>query len=270
MLSNIPVELLSSYSDQEVVIRSSDPGSLVTAALETSDDRIKRVQLLSPGQDIDTLCALAPTVPIDICLTEWSQPGEISRWSELFGDRSVRLVVPVMNDFGRVVREALRANLRVMLEVDQPSETVVDELEDTFIFFVREPEVKQPIDLFNGLLRSFLTKQVESLWRIQEEHPSSYRYIRDTGEVSLSRRLAHAVDGFEASSFLAEHKLDLFLRKDECCTCRFFSRCEGYFKLPVPGYSCSAVKEFLTLVWDCAEELRTDLSQFPGSTPADS
>lgn len=270
LLSNIPISLLASYCDQDVVVRGSDPASLVEAALEICGNRIKRVQLLSPDLEIDALCALPPSVPIDLCLTTLRQSEGISRWSGLFRDRSVRLVVPVIKGFSHVVKEALKADLRVMLEIDQPNETLVDELKDTFVFFVREPDVKQPVDPFSQLLKSFLTKRVESLWRIQEEHPRSYRYIKDTGEVSLSKRLSHAVQDSNVSRFLAEHKLNLFLRKDECCTCRFFIHCEGYFKLPVQGYRCSGVKEVLSLVWDCAAELRTDLSQGPSPGPADS
>jgi hypothetical protein len=137
------------------------------------------------------------------------------------------------------------------------------------VFFIREPDVREPVDLFSGLLGSFLTKRVESLWKIQEEHPSSRRYVTDSGEVTLSKRLADLVHGPNLANFLSDHKLNLFVRKEECCTCRFFSHCEGFFKLPRDGYACSAIKEFFTQVWDVAAELRTDLSKAPDSARAD-
>ncbi len=97
----------------------------------------------------------------------------------------MRLIVPVVTGFSQTVKEALRAGMRVGLDIGQPSYTAVEELKDTFAFFAREPDVKEPVDLFYGLLRSFLTKRVESIWRIQEEHPSSYRYVTDTEETEF-------------------------------------------------------------------------------------
>jgi len=261
--------LLPSYTDHDVLVRGTDPLGLVKSVLEASGGRIKAVQLFSPGREIEALNALPPAIAIDLYLTDLRQSEGIPKWNDLMKGRAIRLVVPVIHGFSRVVKEALRATLRVALEIGQPNGTVVDEIEDTFMYFVRQPEVTQPVDLFSRLLTSFLTGRADSLWRIQEEHPSWNRYVTDAGEVFLSSRLASVVPGSNANDFLAEHKLNLFLRKDECCTCRFFSHCEGYFKLPVRSYDCSAIKVFLALVRDCAAELRTDLSQFSDPAPTD-
>jgi hypothetical protein len=262
MIYNVPLALLSSYSTEDIVVRSSDAKGLVKAVLEDNRGRIKSVQLLSATRGIEDLRQLPPSVQVDLCLMEPNPGSEaISTWKEALEGRALRLVAPVATGFSHAVQEALRAGIRVKLAIDQPDDALVQELTDSFLFFLREPDVTEPVDLFYGLFRSFLTKRVESLWKIQEEHPSSSRYITDAGETTLSERLAAGEHGPDLSTFLADHKLNLFVRKAECCSCPFFDTCEGYFKLPAAGYSCAAIKEFFTLVSDAAAELRTDLAQ---------
>jgi hypothetical protein len=269
MLYKVPLALLSSYANEDVIVRSSDPAALVKAVLENDSGRIKAVQLLSPGSGMEALGDLPRSMAIDLCLMESQQDsGMVPVWRKVLKGRAVRLVVPVVTGFSQAVKEALRAGMRVGLDIDQPGGAAVAELKDGFVFFTREPDVKEPVDLFYGLFRSFLTKRVESLWQIQEEHPSSYRYVTDSGEATLSRRLTDGMHDSNPETLLVDHKLNLFVRKEECCTCRFFNYCEGYFKLPKEGYSCSAVKEFLGLVWDVAAELRLDLAQLPGPARA--
>jgi hypothetical protein len=264
MIYNISLALLSSYPEQDVVIRSSDPTALVKAALGDASNRIKGVQLLSPGLNIDELAALPPSVEIDLHVTDSPQEGgTIPAWSKLFKDRSARLVLPVVTGFSEPAKEALRAGLSILLLMDQPYQALVEELKDLFVFFAREPDVKAPAEFFYSLFSSFLTKQTASLWAIQQEHPFSHRYVTDSGKVTLSQRLERIVFGSGLAGFLAQHKLNLFVRKEECCSCKFFSCCEGYFKLPRDGYSCSAIKKLFGLMQNTAAELRADLSQAP-------
>ncbi|MBI4962263.1 MAG: hypothetical protein HY913_03215 [Desulfomonile tiedjei] len=267
MIYKVPLPLLPSYPTENLAVRSSDSAALVKAALDDGSGRIKSVQLLAPGRGIEELRDLPPSVQVDLCLTEASpDKGTLLPWRKVLEGQAVRLVVPVVAGFSDVVKEALQAGLRVGLEIDQPQTGLVKELQDCFVFFIREADVKEPVDLFYGLFRSFLTKKVESLWQIQEEHPASYRYVTDTGEVTLSERLANATQGANLETFMADHKLNLFVRKEECCSCRFFSHCEGYFKLPKDGYSCSAIKDFLNQILESSAELRADLAQAPDSS----
>ncbi|MGO9118670.1 MAG: hypothetical protein ACLQPD_13825 [Desulfomonilaceae bacterium] len=270
MIYNVPLALLSSYPEVNVVIRSSDPTSLVKAALGDASNGIKAVQLLSPDQRVEELAVLPPSMEIDLCLIELHQEaGIIPVWSKLFKDRAARLVLPVVTGFSEPAKEALRAGLSVMLVIDQPDAALVGELKDLFVFFAREPDVKAPAEFFYSLFGSFLNNQVASLWGIQEEHPFSHRYVTDSGNVTLSHRLERTVYGSGLASFLANHKLNLFVRKEECCSCTFFSHCEGYFKLPRDGYSCSAIRKLFDLMQDTAAELRADLSQASGPAHTD-
>ncbi len=264
MIYNIPLALLSSYPEQDVVIRSSDTTALVKAALGDASSRIKAVQLLSPGPSIDELAALPPAVEIDLHVTELPQEaGIILAWAKLFKDRSARLMLPVVTGFSEPAKDALRGGLSILLMIDQPDAALVEELQDLFVFFAREPDVKAPAEFFYSLFSSFLTKQLASLWAIQQEHPFSHRYVTDSGNVTLSQRVERTVFASGLAGFLAQHKLNLFVRKEECCSCRFFTHCEGYFKLPRDGYSCSAIKKLFGLMQDTAAELRADLSQAP-------
>jgi hypothetical protein len=262
MIYTIPLELVPSYKDRDIVVRSADAGALVNAAQKDSDKRIKRVQLLNPRRGVEKLSLLPGSMPIDLCLAEaGALNGLSSEWTKLARSHALRLVVPVIPGFGNLMKAALRAGLRVKLEIDQPDNESVDELMDGFIFFTQELDVKEPVDLFFGLFRSFFTKQVESLWKIQEESPLSSRYVTNAGAETISKRLESIDLPGDLSTFLADHKLKLFVNKEECCSCRFFDRCEGYFKVPRPGYSCFDIKRFFELVSGMAGELRADLAQ---------
>ncbi len=265
MIYNVPLALLSSYPEEKVIIRGSDPVALVKAAAADVKGRITAVQLLSPGWNAGELVALPESVRIDLCLADLHQEaGIIPVWSKLLNDRAVRLVLPVVTGFGDMAKDPLRAGLSILLVMDQPNEALVEELKELFVFFAREPDVKAPVEFFYSIFRSFLTKRPAFLWEIQGEHPFSHRYITDSGEVTLSKRLERTVYGSGLAGFLANHKLNLFVRKEECCSCSFFSHCEGYFKLPRDGYSCSAIMGLIELMRDAAAELRADLSQAPG------
>jgi len=265
MIYKVPLSLLSSYAGEDVVVRSSDAAALVKAVCEDRSGRIKAVQLLSPCNKVEVLGGLPQSMAIDLCLMNILQDnGMVSVWRKRLEDRPVRLIVPVIPGFSDTLKQALRSGIRVGLDIDQPSDAAVEELQESFTFFTREPDVKEPVDLFYGLFRSLLTRRVESLWLIQEEHPSGYRYVTDLGGMTLSRRLSNSGKVLNPETFFLDHKANLFLNKEECCACRYFSHCEGYFKLPREGYSCVAIKEFFALVWDVAAELRQDLSQAPG------
>ena len=269
MIYNVPLALLSSYSDQDIVIRSSNCSALVEAVAQVEWERINSVQLLSTSGRLAGLRHLPPSLRIDLCVTDvLAGSDRVIAWSRALDGHPVRVVVPVIAGFSKVVKAALRAGLRVKLEIDQPDSSLVNELMDSLAFFIREPYVKEPVDLFYGVFRSFLTKQVESLWRIQEEHPSSHRYVTDSGEVTLAKRLSNIACTSDVATLLADHKLNLFGTKTECCTCRFFCRCEGYFKLPQAVFNCSEIKKFFKLVEDYAAELRKDLSELPDSSHA--
>lgn len=269
MIYNVPLALLSSYSDQNVVIRSSECAALVKAVAQVECERVNSVQLLSPSDCLTELRQLPPPMGIDLYVNDVHTGSDlVVAWSRALDGHPIRVMIPVIAGFSELVRAALRAGLRVKLEIGQPDGRLVNELMACLAFFIREPYVKEPVDLFYGLFRSFLTKQVESLWSIQEEHPSSHRYVTDSGEVTLSKRLSYVGCTSDAATFLADHKLNLFRAKTECCTCRFFCHCEGYFKLPSEGFKCSEIKTFFKLVEDYASELRNDLSELPDSSQA--
>ena len=66
-------------------------------------------------------------------------------------------------------------------------------------------------------------------------------------------------DQFEG--FLEQH-MSACLEADECAACEFFSRCQGYFKLPDKGYQCEHVKRLFALLNEAAAEMRQDEERF--------
>ena len=162
------------------------------AVQEDDRERIKSVQLLTPYQASEGLSLLPQSMPIDLCLSEPHVRDSLSpEWITLGKTHSVRLIVPVLPGFSLIMKAALRAGLRVMLEIDQPNKELVDELIDGFIFFTLEPDVKEPVDPFFSLFRSFFAKKAQSLWQIQETPTLvslRYRRRRRNTRLTIGRR----------------------------------------------------------------------------------
>jgi hypothetical protein len=100
-----------------------------------------------------------------------------------------------------------------------------------------------------------------TLWEIQEEDPEKFRFITDSGDSMISRRLPMTADPASPEKFLSDLKTKL-LQHGECSDCLFFSNCCGYFKVPDSQYECNCVKELLSMIRNAAFELRKDYEKY--------
>jgi hypothetical protein len=197
---------------------------------------------------------------IDLVVDDPREFSLLYKHVELYRSHPVRVTVATTPGFLKAVRLAMSLGLPVKLDVVQPVRSVVDELLELLDHYLHHTTVSQPIDFFHGLLMAFYRDNTSTLWEIQEEDPGMFRYITDSGDMVISRRLSTSLDPASADSFLTVLKTNL-LEQSECSECPFFGNCAGYFKLPNTSYQCNDVRELLTVIKNAASELRRDYEE---------
>jgi len=139
------------------------------------------------------------------------------------------------------VRLAISLRYAVKLEVQQPDEDLLAELETVLDLYLHLCSVNQPIEFFHSLLLSFYRNEPVSLWEVTETDPAYVRYVGDDGSVV---------------------NVDLNSETVECHECEFRDRCHGYFKFPDRNYNCDGVKHLFRTLRNAANEVRQDLESF--------
>lgn len=258
---NVPVSLLDLYRREPVILRSNDVTELVDALNRTTPEDLIYLQILSPMQDSGPLLKLKQPTLIDVVVDDPADFAQLYKHSEVFGAHPVRVTARAAAGFTKTVRLAMSLGLPVKLEVTQPDRSVVDELLGLLDHYLHQTTVSQPMEFFHSLLMGFYLNRPVSLWEIQEEEPSMFRYVTDAGNIAISRRMAMTIDPSRADEFLTDFKAKLLHEQGECSTCPFFSPCAGYFKLPNPKYSCSNIRDLFTAIQDAASELLKDYEE---------
>jgi len=255
---NVPVELLSAYSDRRVVVRAKDPSALAAGISQKSGDEIVMLQLLDINADLEVLETCGYGIPVEIVLRyPQSEASKLYRVTKLQRAHPLRIVVPVVAGFSKAVKVASALHLPIKLEGNQPEPAVIEELGAVLDFFLHSKAVAQEIDYFSGLLTTQFHKLPITLWEIQEKDLRSLRYIRDDGKEVVARTpfVEDALDSFRFSF------MERVLRPGaECASCLFFPECGGYFKWPDQKFSCDGVKRVFQKLRDAAHELQDDLA----------
>lgn len=255
---NVPVDLLSAYSDRRLVVRAKDPSALAASISQKSGDEIVMLQLLDINADLEMLETCGYGIPVEIMLRyPQCEASKLYRVTKLQRAHPLRIVIPVVAGFSKAVRVASALNLPIKLEGNQPEPEVIEELCSVLDFFLHNKAVSQEIDYFSGLLAAQFHKLPITLWDIQEEDPNSLRYITDDGKEVVARApfVEDALDSFRFAF------MERVLRPGaECASCLFFPECGGYFKWPDQNFSCDGVKRVFQKLRDAAHELQDDLA----------
>ena len=257
---NVPVELLSAYSECRLVVRAKDPSALAVSLSQKSGGEIVMLQLLDVTRDLEVLATCGYGVPIEIVLTyPQSEASKLYRVTKLQRAHPLRIVIPVVAGFSKAVKVAAALHLPIKLEGNQPEPEVIEELCSVLDFFLHNKAVSQEIDYFSGLLTAHFHKLPVTLWDIQEEDPRSLRYVTDDGKEVVARAPFNAgedaLDGFRFALLARVLKPGA-----ECASCLFFPECGGYFKWPDQNFSCAGVKRVFSKLRDAAHELQDDLA----------
>jgi hypothetical protein len=263
LMYNIPASLIAGHGGRSVIVRCYDPVQFLENVSVDDFSNISYVQILNPDADLRALKNWGPGIPVDILVggTEADLP-RLYQWSMLLADHPIRVTVPVVSGFGKVVRLATALNFAVKLDVLQPEPALVEEMLQVLHAYLHQTTVASPIEYFHSLFLAFYRNEPISLWAIQEDDPACVRYVTDDGEALLPRRYAGPEPRGDIASFVQEFKHELIAGGVACSCCEFLDQCAGYFRVPVGDYRCEGVKAIFETIREAAKQLRGDLAAF--------
>jgi hypothetical protein len=256
----IPLGLWKDYTGRHVVVRTDSPAALAAALTETDCEQIAYVQLFPPCADLDSLNSWAPGCPIDLVLQDpANELPLIYQFANLLDKHPARVTVPVVHGFGKAVKLAVSLDLPVKLTMEQPDQSLIEELDSVLSLCLFQGTCNQPVGFLYELLFSYVENETSSLWTIQEDHPSRYRYVTDAGDVDYLR----APDGWSDTDASVLERLQGSLGSEEleCHHCDFLERCEGYLKCPDAQYSCAGIKSIFRTIAQAGDDLKQDLAE---------
>jgi hypothetical protein len=263
LIYNITAAALSKYRDKTVIIRSDEARTLARAFSAVPREKLSSLKILSLDCAADVLLHLSDSAAVDLVVdSPKAEFGQLYRFAELAQRHMVRATIRGVSGMTKAVKIAQALNFSVKLEINQPEGPVVDELITLAEYYLRGSTVTSPIEPFHSLFLSFLSGKPTSLWSLQEEDPAIDRYVTDDGQVTFSKRLVRlGIPEDQFVGFLEQH-MSSCLEAGECAACDFFSRCQGYFKVPDKGFCCDRVKRLFALLNEAAGEMRKDEEQF--------
>lgn len=260
---NIPVTMLPAYRGRNVIVRSCDPLEIVGKLTTEELERIAYVQVLSIQADLRPLILWGDAIPVDLVVQnpETNLPL-LYQCSQLLTKHPVRITVPVVSGFSKVIKLAASLNFAVKLEPAQPEGGLIEEMSQVLEAYLHQPMVSQPIEYFHSMFLAFYRSEPVTLWAVQEEDPTCFRYIADDGEETISGRFAGAPVKPDIAHFPDRLKEELVAARGECSKCEFLENCFGYFKWPKREYRCDGVKGLFQALKDAAHQLKKDLAAF--------
>ncbi len=258
---NIPASLVNSFRDKKVVVRSKNAAELVDSLAEVARDQLIYLQLLSLV-DPAPLSKLSEPVQLDLVMQGDSEFSHLYRFAELGKSHPIRVTVPLSQGCARTVKLAISLDFRVKLRLTLLDDTLVDELTGILEYYLHHRTASQPIEFFHSVLMAFYLKQVVTVWDIQEENPSRFRYVSESGRIEFPRPLLTDYGPADGNCFLDDYKMQLFLEQGDCSACLYFSVCLGYFKIPDKNFDCRGVKKLFQMIKDACTELENSLRDF--------
>ena len=266
MIYNIPVELLDAYRGRNIVIRASDPILLVDSLADEDLTNLQYIQILTLSADVSVLADWNVGLPIDLVMYEPAiEFGKLYNQALLLDKHPVRVTIPVRPGFANAVKVAASLQFAVKINVGQPTADDIAQMLSTLYMYLHKPSFSQPVEFYQSMLQSLFRDQAVSLWEVQEEDPSRYRYITSQGRETISPRFTNLElpRGVELAAFAEAFEKQLFAERRECARCDYASRCKGYFKWPNKDYICNGgIWNLFAELKQAAVELNFDVAEF--------
>lgn len=263
LVYNIPAKLIDRYRGRNVIVRSSSPNELVHALSRTDPTSVRFIQLLSTSEDSGCLESFGPGIPLEIVLKDPApQYQQLYNFTNLVDTHPVRIAVPVVPGFSKATKLAISLNYGVKLELEQPDEVLLKEVESVLDLYLHRSFVNQPVEFFHTMLLALYQSQPITLWEIMEEDPKVVRYVADDGEETISSRFVGVNLAGGVDNFIDRFGAELIYERRECHECEFFNRCGGYFKWPDKTYRCDGIRKLLRTLAGTAREVKQDLASF--------
>jgi hypothetical protein len=263
---NIPAALVPAYRGRNLIVRSHDPSEIVASLAGFDLHSVCYVQILSLNGENQALMQWGHTVPVDLVVQDPRRDLPLLyEYAPLLARRPVRVTVPVVGGFSKVVKLATSLNFAVKLEGSQPDPPLIEELSQVVHSYLHQETVSEPIEYFHSLFLAFYRGDSVSLWGVQEEDPALNRFITDAGEETISHRFPLAHPHHDVSSFVHTFRDSVLAERGECCRCDFLEPCSAYFKWPGRDYGCDGVKGLFQTLKNAARQLREDLTSYHAS-----
>lgn len=240
---NVPATLLDQYRGRDVIVRSASPKELVECLQDAGVASVRFMQLSATAPTAnDTSCleSFGTGIPLDIVLKDPSEYQQLYSYSNLLDTHPIRITIPVVPGFSKAVKLAISLQFAVKLDMQQPDEELLREIESVLEFYLHRSVVNQPIEFFHSLLLSFFRDDSASLWEITEKDPGAVRYVGEKGD--------------QIAAEIAE--------RQECHECEFLDRCRSYFKYPDKDYNCDGIKRVFRSLANAAAEVKHDLESY--------
>jgi|WetSurMetagenome_2_1015567.scaffolds.fasta_scaffold234851_1 hypothetical protein len=262
---NIPASMVESYRGRQLIVRSDSPAEIV-GKLSTEDlENVSYIQVLSLHADLGPLTLWRSGIPVDLVVQDVeSDLPLLYQCAPLLTRRAVRVTVPVVAGFSKVVKLALALNFAVKLDVSQPGPELIREMDRVLGAYLHQSTVSEPVEYFHSLFLAYYRGETSTLWSIQEEDPALVRNISEDGAEALPIRLSgHEISG-DLLAFANHLKAERTAGETECSGCDFLAECDGYFKWPNGEYPCEGVKGIFQTLREAAEQFRSDVTCFHG------
>jgi hypothetical protein len=266
LIYNIPVELIEGYRGHRMVVRVYDPAKLIDHFSGGGLEDLEYVQILTLAADGGVLANWGEGIPIDLVMYEpEAESPRLYNHAKLLDKHPVRVSMPVRRGFAHAVKVATSLQFAVRLTVGQPRSDEIHEMAETLELYLHKATVAQPIDFYHSSMQYFFRRNDNTLWAIQEEDPSKYRYVTSQGQEIISPRLLEArpYAGKRLDTFVHDFEQQLVNEHRECANCEFAEHCMGYFKWPNKDYIChGGVKELFARLKTAAGDLQNDLEAY--------
>jgi hypothetical protein len=270
MVYNIPVNLVPKYRGRYVIVRSEKADEIVEALPDSDLEKVLGVQLLSLSAEVDAMARWGYAIPVELVMRDpVTEFALLYRHARLIDKHPVCASIPAIPGLSKAVRIANSLQFRVKLDLGQPDTAATAEMMTAVDYYLHHSSVSQPIEFFHTTLTSFYQNDPLTLWDVQEDDPTYFRYVTEDGRERIARRPVSVDAGTNLDSFITEFQKELLGEwgegHAECSQCEFLANCGGYFKWPNREYSCDGVKSVFRALKEAAAELRRDLDNFAES-----
>lgn len=261
---NVAPAQIADYPGQRLVVRTADPAALVAQWPQPPADWYC-LQLTGLPADAGCLVQWGGNIAIDIVVDDpINDYPKLYRYAKLVDNHPVRVSLPLVAGFNKVVRLASSLQFAVKLQPGQPPPALIAELMEALDYYLHHSTVPQPIDYFHEVLLGWVQDTPADLWTVLDEDPAQFRYISDSGDETFAPRLSTAAA--DPEEFVQRWQQSLIDAGGECGDCAYLDVCRAYFKWPQRDYDCSGVKQLFATLHQAAGELREDLRAYSATT----
>jgi len=266
IIYNIPASMLDMYKGRSLVIRTHNLSELKKSLTPDVLKNLVNIQLLTL-KDTALRNSHICDAPLDVMVSDpLSDLPRLYNYKQWVKKYPVRVSVPVVPGFIKIVKLSAALNFAVRLLPQQPGREQVEEMVQVLHFYLHQSTVSQPIEFFHTMLFAFFNDEAVNLWTILEENPLQSRYITDHGRETLSARLADIELPDDLSVFEVTVIKPLREKTLECNSCEFLANCDTYFKWPNREFRCDGVKSLLRMLQKAAAELKRDYAASADAT----